>query len=295
MEEEMCLVDSCTTNTILRESKYFQTLTKRIGNILTITGCDTCIVGSRKATIICPMGTQITIENALLYPDSTRTLLSYRDIRKNELHIVTHEENNKESLFITKTNRDGYDILERIPSLPFELYYTYIKPVPHVAYKVIFQNIDAFQTCHDRLGHPGVGMMRKIIGNYTEHNLNKFPKTSNFICTTCAAGKLILRHSSLKIHTEPLKFLEMIHGDMCDPIKPTSGPFMYFMVLIDASTRWSHVYLLSTQDHVFAKIMAQVIRLKASFPENRIQSIQLDNVVEFSLRALNDYYMAQGI
>jgi hypothetical protein len=28
--------------------------------------------------------------------------------------------------------------------------------------------------------------------------------------------------------------------------------------------------------------MAQVIRLKASFPENQIQSIQLDNVVEFS-------------
>jgi hypothetical protein len=29
----------------------------------------------------------------------------------NELHIVTHEENNEESLLITKTNGDGYDIL----------------------------------------------------------------------------------------------------------------------------------------------------------------------------------------
>jgi hypothetical protein len=84
------------------------------------------------------MGTQITIENGLLYPNSTRILLSYRDIRKSELHIVTHEENNKESLLIIKTNGDGYDILERIPSLPTGLYYTYIKLVPHVAYKVIF-------------------------------------------------------------------------------------------------------------------------------------------------------------
>jgi hypothetical protein len=57
------------------------------------------------------MGIQVTIKNALLYPDFTRTLLSYSDIRKNGLHIVTHEENNKESLLITKTNRDGYDIL----------------------------------------------------------------------------------------------------------------------------------------------------------------------------------------
>jgi hypothetical protein len=138
MEEEMCLVDICTTITILREIKYFQILTKRLGNILTIVGHDACIVGSGKATIILPMSTQVTIENALLYPDSTRTLLSYRDICENGLHIVIHEENNEESLLTTKTNRDGYDILERIYSLPSGLYYTYIKTVSHVAYKVIF-------------------------------------------------------------------------------------------------------------------------------------------------------------
>jgi hypothetical protein len=62
-------------------------------NILTIAGRDACIVGSGKATIILRIGTQIIIKNTLLYLDSTRALLSYRDIRKNELHIVTHEEN----------------------------------------------------------------------------------------------------------------------------------------------------------------------------------------------------------
>jgi hypothetical protein len=207
MEEEMCLMDSCTTHTILREIKYFQILTKRMRNILTIVRCNTCIVGSGKATIIVPIGTQVTIENVLLYPDSMRTMLSYRDIHKNGVHIVTHEENNKEYLFITKTNGDGYDILERIPSSPFGLYYTYIKHVPHVVYKLIFQNVDALQIWHDRLGHPGVRMMRKIIDNCTGHNLNEFPKTSDFICTAYATGKLILKPSPLKIHIEPLKFL----------------------------------------------------------------------------------------
>jgi hypothetical protein len=188
IEEEMCLVDSCTTNTILRETKYFQTITKRTGNILIITGRDTCIVGSGRATIILLMGTQVTIENALLYLDSIRTLLSYRDIHKNGLHIVTHEENNKESLLITKTNIDGYDILERIPYLLFGLYYTYIKPISHVAYKVIFQNVDAFQIWQDRLGHPGVGMMGEIIGNCIGHNIAKFLKTSDFICMACVGN-----------------------------------------------------------------------------------------------------------
>jgi hypothetical protein len=82
MEEEMCLVDSFTTNMIPREAKYFQTLTKRMGNILTIAGRNACIVGSERATIILPMVTQVIIENVLMYPDSNRTLLSYRDIQR---------------------------------------------------------------------------------------------------------------------------------------------------------------------------------------------------------------------
>lgn len=56
-EEELCLVDSCTTNSILREIKYFQTLEKREGNIMTIAGQDALIVGSGRATITLPMGT----------------------------------------------------------------------------------------------------------------------------------------------------------------------------------------------------------------------------------------------
>jgi hypothetical protein len=46
IEEEMCLVDSCITNSIHREIKYFQILTQRFRNILTITGRDVMIVGS---------------------------------------------------------------------------------------------------------------------------------------------------------------------------------------------------------------------------------------------------------
>jgi hypothetical protein len=71
------------------KTKYFQTLTKKMENILIIAGHDASIVGSKKATITLPMGTPITIENALLYPDSTCTLLSYRDICKNGLHVIT--------------------------------------------------------------------------------------------------------------------------------------------------------------------------------------------------------------
>jgi hypothetical protein len=123
--------------------------------------------------------------------------------------VITHEENNEEVLHIIKKNRDGHDILERIPSLPSRLYYTYITRST-CCIQVIFQNVDAFITWHECLGHPGVGMMRKFIGNSSGHNLNsvKFSKSLNFMCIACATEKLILRPSPIKIKVEPLKFLE---------------------------------------------------------------------------------------
>jgi hypothetical protein len=79
----------------------------------------------------------------------------------------------------------------------------------------------------------------KITSNSVGHSLSdvKNFQSLDFMCTACAIGKLILRPSSLRTQAEPLKFLERIQGDICGPIQPLSGPFKYFMVLIDASTR----------------------------------------------------------
>jgi hypothetical protein len=69
-----------------------------------------------------------------LYPDSTRTLPSFRDIQKRRLYVCTHEDNKEEFLLIIKSSGYGHEVLERIPSTMSRLYYTYIKLIPHVAY-----------------------------------------------------------------------------------------------------------------------------------------------------------------
>jgi hypothetical protein len=102
-----------------------------------------------------------------------------------------------------------------------------------------------------------------------------------------------LRPSSLKIQAKLLKFLEPIQGDICGLIQPLSGPFMYFIctrnhtkpfkVTYVVSTRWSHVCLLSTRNHAFAKIIAQVIKLKAEYPEHQIHSLGWIMLLNFSL------------
>jgi len=61
------------------------------------------------------------------------------------------------------------------------------------------------------------------------------------------------------------------------------------MVLIDASTRWSHVFLLSTRNQTFAKLLTQLIKLRAHFPDYQIKKIHLNNVGEFTSYTFNEY------
>ena len=106
---------------------------------------------------------------------------------------------------------------------------------------------------------------------------------------------MIIRPSPEKIRNESISFLERIQGDICGPIHPPSGSFRYFMVLIDVSTRWSHICLLSTQNQAFAKLLAQLIKLRAHFLDYPIKKIRLDNAGEFTSHAFNEYCMSIGI
>ena len=126
-----------------------------------------------------------------------------------------------------------------------------------------FKDPYSFKLWHERLGHPGQNMMCRILTNFIGHNMPsiRIPFVNNFFCEACAKGKLIVRPSCSKVGIESPIFLEWIHGDICGPIHSASGPFRYFMVLIDASTQWPHVCLLSTQNNAFPKFIAKLIEL----------------------------------
>ena len=67
------------------------------------------------------------------------------------------------------------------------------------------------------------------------------------------------------------------------------------MVLIDASTRWSHVCLLATHNIACSRLLAQIIKLRAQFPDYSIKSIRLDNANEFTSQTFTDSCMSVGI
>jgi len=66
----------------------------------------------------------------------------------------------------------------------------------------------------------------------------------------------------------------------------------YFIVLIDASTRWSYICLLSTLNQALAKFLAQLIKLRAHIPDYPIKKNRLDNLVNLHLMLSNEYCMS---
>ena len=118
---------------------------------------------------------------------------------------------------------------------------------------------------------------------------------NEFSCDPCSQGKLIVRPSFNKIMPESQVFLKRIHGDICEPIHLPCGPFRYFIVLIDVSTRWLHVCLLSTRNVVFARLLVQMTKLRAQFPDYLIKTIRLDNAGDLLHKLSNDDCMSIGI
>ena len=245
-----------------------------------------------------PNGTRFHITDVLYSRKSTKNLLSFKDIRQNGYHIETMNEGNKECLYITSIIYGKKIVAKKLSAFSSRLYHTTIKPIE--SYTVMNQKFDdskIFTLWHNRLGHPGSSMMRRIIEQSHGHPIKnqKILLPNEFSCDPCSQGKLIVKPSFKKIMSESPVFLERIHGDICGPIHPPCGPFCYFMVLIDASTRWSHVCLLSTRNVAFARLLAQMTKLRSQFPNYPIKTIRLDNAGEFTSQTLNDYYMSIGI
>ena len=58
---------------------------------------------------------------------------------------------------------------------------------------------------------------------------------------------------------------------------------------------FTHVCLLSTRNHAFAKLTSQIIKIRNNFPNHHVKSTRMDNAGEFISKAFDDYCMAIGI
>ena len=71
-EENICIIDSGTTHTILKSKMQFSYLTLQDAVVHIISESAKLIEGSRRATIMLPCGTKVDINKALYSPKSQK-------------------------------------------------------------------------------------------------------------------------------------------------------------------------------------------------------------------------------
>ncbi|GKC99842.1 copia protein [Tanacetum coccineum] len=265
---ELCIADSGATHTILKSKKYFFELKPIKGTIDTISGPTNLIDGVGKANAVLPNGTQLLIENALFSLKSKRNLLSFINIYHNGYDTRSRTIENKKYLHIINDNQ----VFKKLPMLHFGLHYTHINvPQAYMAVKEKYCEPGIFSLWHDRLGHSGSTMMKRIVKNTHEHPLKdqKFPKEDKVpLCTSCSLGKLIARPSPLKVKNESPMFLKRIqvYVPIAPPQRTKMGPQRRLGIYVGYETSSIIRYVEPLTGDVFTARFADCHFNEAIFP-----------------------------
>jgi len=301
-EKTLCLVDCATTHVILKDRRFFKNIDSTLApsNIKTIGGRTSIARGAGQAEVSLPNGTIIKIDHAIYAPMSSRNLLSYSDLRKNGFHICTStDQDGCECLLLL--DRDGRTV-EKFLANERDLYTTYIDPTQNCNASFLVEDseelpisapLNKFNLWHDRLGHPSSGTLRKMAYAIIGMPLKPSDASPNNlkVCPACVMGKTPNRKKTAFSNEryKPHEPLEMLVSDVCGPILPRSGPFSYFMIIKDVSTRYSQVHLLTSRNEVMPKLLTAIIQLKAQFPQLPIKSIRVDNASEYVSKSFQGF------
>jgi transposase InsO family protein len=126
------------------------------------------------------------------------------------------------------------------------------------------------------------------------HGLSPFSHVKQF-CDTCVLAK---HHRGAfpkqsKYRTD--KALELVHGDLCGPVKPaTPGGRRYFLLLVYDATRYMWVVLMTAKSEASSAIK----RIQAAVEKEcgrKLQVLRTDNGGEFTAAEFAAYCADEGV
>ncbi|CAA0357000.1 unnamed protein product [Arabidopsis thaliana] len=152
------------------------------------------------------------------------------------------------------------------------------------------------ETCrwHARLGHINFATMKSMIDKEIVQGVPTITLQKE-ICGSCLLGKQTRHMFPQATSFRATKKLELIHGDLCGPITPsTSAGNRYIFVLIDDFSRYMWTILLKEKGDAFLKFR-NFKALVEKECETRIQTFRTDRGGEFCSHEFNLFCEEAGI
>lgn len=149
-------------------------------------------------------------------------------------------------------------------------------------------------TTWQRLGHIGDVSIKTMIRKELAVGLPKITINKD-TCASCLLGKQARRPFPQATTYRASKLLELIHGDLCGPIIPsTAARNKYFFFIIDDHSRYMWSILLKEKGEAFEKFkrFRTIVELET---KTRIKCFRTDRGGEFTSTEFNNFCEERGI
>ncbi|GJZ84085.1 zinc finger, CCHC-type containing protein [Tanacetum coccineum] len=243
------------------------------------------IKGRGSILLECKNKEQKIIPNVYYIPNLKNNILSLKQLRENGYKIVM--QNNLLLLY-------GQDqkLLMRVKRSRNWLYKINLKVgMP----KCLLANLENHTWLwHARLGHLNFDSIKQM----TQKKLVEgIPSIShkNQVCNACLLGKHNRAPFPNQTNTKSLEPLNLVFGDLCGPISPTteSGK-KYMFLLVDDCTRYIWVYFLKSKDEAFETFKEFKLKVENEVGK-KLRSFRTDRGGEFTSREFTRYCKENGI
>ncbi|KAG7583121.1 GAG-pre-integrase domain [Arabidopsis suecica] len=147
---------------------------------------------------------------------------------------------------------------------------------------------------HARMGHINFATLQNMISRGLVQGVPTFTIQKE-ICSSCLLGKQTRKMFPQEATYRATKKLELIHGDLCGPITPsTSAGNKYIFVLIDDFSRYMWTILLKEKGDAFQKFQ-NFKNLAEKECEQKIQTFRTDRGGEFMSSEFISFCEKSGI
>ena len=230
----------------------------------------------------------ILLQDVLYVPGIIENLFSVRcALRKGcEIHFLQNEK-----AFIEK---DGQVLVEATIDKSNNLFRCHsISSTPSVAALATAEQ--SAHLWHERLGHLALRNMKLMAHREMVKGLPKLKGAELSTCEGCLKGKCHRLPFPKAVHHRAKKPLELVHSDVCGPMKQKSiGGALYFVTFIDDYSRFITVYTLKHKDEVFERFKEWKAEVENQLGE-KVKALRSDNGGEYKNKAFKAFAKQCGM
>ncbi|KAJ9552760.1 hypothetical protein OSB04_016805 [Centaurea solstitialis] len=148
---------------------------------------------------------------------------------------------------------------------------------------------------HRRLCHQNFKDMNKLVSKSLVKGLPETRLSKDTLCPACEKGKMKRSSHPLRIDTNSKSPIDMIHMDLCGPMRVESlARKKYMLVLVDEFSRFTWLEFLRAKSDAADRIIAFIKRIQVLLGR-RVKKLQSDNGTEFRNAKLQSFLEDVGI